>query len=237
MRRWMVNCIAMPALLALSGCGAGGFGSDAEQLIHKDPATVRDAFADAFAQGAMGGASQYSDLWHGGFQILVDKAGTDKLNVVTKFDGATSSEVHFTFTPKDGGQATLVDADVTVDSDVMHKAFEGTPKAQLGNLPRIAFVAGMQKMMEKYGERIENGMPLATASEGWQTGPMGSPPPEFYEGMPADQLAEVRAEEQREHQREVAKPMMDPNADANRYLNQGGNGARPTSPIYDHGGS
>jgi hypothetical protein len=236
MRRWILSCIVTPALMALSGCGFAGFGSTASQLIHKDPATVREAFADAFEQGAMGGASQYSDLWHGGFQILVDKSGADKLDVVTKFDGATSTEVHFTFTPKDNGAATLVNAEVSVDEAVMHKAFQGTSKENLGNLPKIAFVDGMQRMMQKYGERIENGMPVATASEGWQTGPMASPPPEFYEGMAPDQLAEVRAQEAREQQRSAAKPMNDPNADAQRYLNQGGNGGRPTTPIYDHSG-
>ena len=236
MRRWMLNSAAATALLVLAGCGVAGFGSHASQLIHKDPQTVREAFADAFDQGAMGGASQYSDQWHGGFQILVDKSGSDKLDVVTKFDGETSSEVHFTFTPKDNGAATLVDAEVSVDEAVMHKAFDNTPKSQLGNLPKIAFVDGMQRMMQKYGERIEGGMPVTTASEGWQTGPMGSPPPEFYGGMPPDQLAAVRAEEQREHQRDAARPMTDPNADAQRYLHQGGNGARPTTPIYDRSG-
>src|SRR6059058_5973498 len=154
------------AIVGVAGCRGG---HDAEQLVKKDPATVSGAFAEAFSHGAMGGAQQYSNLWNGGFQILVDQASPDRLDVVTRFDGKTSSEVHFTFTPKDGGKATLVDADVTVDTAVMRKAFTGTPQERLANVPEFAFAQGMQAMMAKYAERIESGTPVVRSSEGWQT--------------------------------------------------------------------
>src|SRR5436853_253887 len=114
-----------------------------------------------------GNPNQYGNLWNGGFQILVDQASPDRLDVVTRFDGKTSSEVHFTFAPKDGGKATLVDADVTVDTAVMRKAFTGTPQERLANVPEFAFAQGMQAMMAKYAERIEAGTPVVRSSEGW----------------------------------------------------------------------
>src|SRR5438270_5193867 len=88
--------IALMAL-AVPGCRAG---HDAEQLVRKDPATVYAAFADAYAQGSFGGASQYSNLWHGGMETFVDKTSPSALEVVTKFDGKTATSVHFTFTPQ-----------------------------------------------------------------------------------------------------------------------------------------
>ena len=213
MRNGVRGAVLAAAALAVAGCGAG---HDAEQLVKKDPAAVYDAFAGAFEQGAMGGATQYSNLWKGGFQILVNRTSASKLDVVTEFDGKMSSEAHFTFTPQDGGKATLVDADVAVDTAVMRNAFTGTPKESLANVPETAFKQAMQRMMAKYAERIEAGMPLATATEGWQTGAM-DPPPEFYDGMSQEQLASVREHDEEERQESVTAPMVDPDAAANRY--------------------
>ncbi len=207
------------AAMALSGCSGLG-AHDATQLVHKDRAAVYDAFAGAFEDGAMGGAQQYSNLWHGGLQILVSRVSETKLDVVTKFDGKTSSEVQFTFDPKDGDKATLVNADVAVDRTVMHDAFAGTPQEKMGNLPRLSFTQGMQRLMKRYGERIESGAALNDLSHGWQTA-QTDPPAEFYDGMPPDQLAEIRRHDQEAEQENKAAPMMDPDAAARQYLHGG----------------
>jgi hypothetical protein len=201
--------------LGLPGCRGG---HDAEQLVRKDPATVYAAFADAFAQGSLGGASQYSDLWHGGMQTFVDKASPSVLDVATKFDGKTATSVHFTFTPQDGGKATMVDADVSVDRAVMQAGLAGAPKEALANLPESAFAAGMQRVMAKYANRIESGMPLNNANEGWMTGG-GDPPPEFYEGMSEEQKAEIHQHDQEQREDAATAPMVDPEAASRAYLN------------------
>jgi len=206
------------ALVAASVLGLGGCKThDAQQLVKDDPATVSKAFADAFSEGAMGGASQYSNLWHGGMQTFVERQSDHALDVVTKFDGETASEVHFAFTPQDGGKATLVDADVSMNTAIMAKAFTGTPQERLAGLPEAAYVNGMQRLMAKYAERIEGDMPLSRPEEGWQTAAM-EPPPEFYEGMPEAQLAEIRRHDQEERQDAAAQPMMNPNDAARRYM-------------------
>ncbi len=214
--RLMSVAAAAAVSLGLSGCAGGG----GAQLVHKDPTTVATSFTAAFALGAMNGASQYSDQWHGGMQTFVERSGDSKLDVVTKFDGVTASEAHFTFTPEDGGKATLVRADVAVDQTVMHKAFAGTPREQIGNLPQSAFAQGMQRQMAKYAERIEAGTPLILASEGWMTG-AGDLPEEFYEGMPPEMRAEVRRHDEEERQQNLTAPMVDPNAAAERFMNGG----------------
>ena len=205
-------------LVAASALGIAGCKShDAQQLVKDDPSTVSKAFAEAFSEGAMGGASRYSNLWHGGMQTFVEKQSDDQLDVITKFDGKTASEVHFTFAPQDGGKATLVDADVSMNTAIMAKAFTGTPQERLAGLPEAAYVNGMQRMMSKYAQRIEGGMPLTRPEEGWQTAAM-EPHPEFYEGMPEDQLAEIRRHDAEERQQAVSQPMMDPNEAAKRYM-------------------
>lgn len=223
--------------LAITGCRSGHSG--VEQLVKKDRATVYSAFADAFSEGALGGASQYSNLWHGGMQTFVEKVSDTRLHVITKFDGQTASEVQFTFKPENGGSATLVMANVKVDQSVMRKAFAGTPKEQLGDVPESAYLVGMQRLMAKYAHRIETVVALNNPSEGWMTSKRDLPP-EFYEGMPEEMVAEIRrhdeAERQRttsapmndpaegrrneeaERQRAAAAPMIDPNADAQRGL-------------------
>ena len=208
---------AAAVALGLSGCGGGG----GAQVVHKDPTTVATAFTAAFEQGAMGGASQFSDQWHGGMQTFVERTGDSKLDVITKFDNVTATAAHFIFTPADGGKATQVAATVSVDQAVMHKAFEGTPRAQVGALPQAAFDAGMRRQIAKYAERIEAGGPLNLASEGWMTG-SGEPPEEFYEGMAPEMRAEVRQHDEEERMQNVTAPMVDPNADAARYMNGGG---------------
>lgn len=210
--------LAIAVALAIPSCRAG---HDAQQLVKKDPPAVYAAFADTYSLGAMGGASQYSDLWHGGMQNFVEKTSDTTLDVVTKFDGKTATAVHFIFTPQDGGKTTLVEADVTVDQAVMHNALAGSAKANLGNLPESAFVAGMQRMLAKYARRIEEGAPLNDPGQGWMTGKV-DPPPEFYEGMPEEQLAEIRRVQEEERQDAVTAPMVDPDAAARNYLNSQG---------------
>jgi len=214
MRRRIVQALIAASALGIVGCKS----HDAQQFVKRDPGTVSSAFADAFSEGAMGGASQYSNLWHGGMQILVDKKSDQAVDMVTKFDGETASTVHFAFTPQEDGKATLVDADVSTNTSVMRKAFTGTPQERLADLPESAYVTGMQRLMAKYAERIEAGMPLNRADEGWQT-EATEPPPEFYEGMPEDQLAEIRRHDEEERRDNAAQPMMDPNDAARRYLN------------------
>ena len=223
--------------LAIAGCRSANRG--VEQLVKEDRATVYSAFSGAFSEGALGGASQYSNLWHGGMQTFVEKVSDTTLHVITKFDGQTASEVLFTFTPENGGSATLVMAKVKVDQTVMRKAFAGTPKEQLGDIPESVHRAGMRQLMAKYAHRIETAVALNDPSEGWMTSKRDLPP-EFYEGMPEEMVAEIRrhddAERQRatsapmtdpaevrrdreaERQRAAAAPMIDPNASAQRVL-------------------
>jgi hypothetical protein len=196
-------------------------GHDASQLVKEQPSIVYAGFESAFSENSFGGAKQYSNLWHGGMQTFVEKTPGSKLDVVTKFDGETASEAHFTFTPADGGKATLVQADVNVDQDVMRKAFAGSERDGLGNLPKAAFAQGMQRLMAKYASRIESGMPLNLASEGWQTGG-GEAPPQFYEGMPEDMRADIRRHDEEERQEASTAPMVDPNAEAQAYLHPSG---------------
>lgn len=205
--------------LAISGCRSGNGG--AEQLVQKDRATVYSAFANAFSDGAFNGASQYSNLWHGGMQTFVEKPSDTKLHVTVKFDGQIASKVQFTFTPENGGSATLVKADVNVDEAVMRKAFTGTPQEQMADVPEFAYVVGMQRLMSKYARRIETAEALNRPSEGWMTSARELPP-EFYEGMPEETVAEIRRHEEAERQQAAAAPMIDPNADAQRALAAGG---------------
>ena len=212
MLRRRVTAITLVALV-ISGCRRG---HDAEQLVKKDPEAVYAAFADAFSESAVNGASQYSDLWHGGMQTFVDKSSRTALDVVTKFDGKTATAVHFTFTPQGEGKTTLVNADVSVDQAVMHNALAGTAKEPIGNLSEADFAAGMQRMLAKYASRIESGMPLNRASEGWMTGG-GDPPQEFYEGMSESEKAEVQQHMQDDRQDAASAAMVDPDAAARNY--------------------
>jgi hypothetical protein len=217
MRSTRVLAVLMLAV-AIPACRTG---HDARQVIKAEPAAVYAAFGDAFSQGAVGGASQYSNLWHGGMQTFVEKPSGTAMDVITKFDGKPATAVHFTFTPQNGGKATLVEADVTVDHAVMHDALAGTPMAAQGNLPDGAFVAGMQRLMSKYAVRMEAGMPLNDASEGWMTAG-GDPPPEFYEGMPEEQRAQIQRDEQQRGEEAATAPAVDPDAAARAYLNDHG---------------
>jgi hypothetical protein len=204
--------------LAISGCGGG---HDASQLVKEPPAAVYAAFEAAFSANSLNGAQQFADQWNGAMQTEVEKTPDSKLDVITKFDGQMATEAHFTFTPQDGGRATLVEADVNVDQQVMHKALAGTAHQQLGNLPTAAFAIGMQKLMSKYASRIESGMPLNVPGEGWQTG-AGEPPEEFYEGMSPEMRAEIRRHDEEQRQQATAAPTSDPNADAQAYLHPHG---------------
>lgn len=209
--RRMVILIGMLAL-AVAGCrGVNASNGGIEQLVKEDQATVYAAFTEAFSEGALGGASQYSNLWNGGMQTFVEKASDTKLSVTTKFNGQTATAVHFTFKPENSGRETLVTASVMVDQAVMRTAFAGTPKEEVGELSESAQAIGLQRLMVKYAQRIENSMPMNVPSEGWQTSGTG-PPPEFYEGMPEDMVADIRRHDEAERQRASSAPMVDPNA-------------------------
>ena len=214
--RFRLFAVAALVAVATVGCRPE---ADARQVVQKDRDAVYSAFADAFSQGAVGGASQYSNLWNGGLQVVVEKTPTAKLKVITKFDGNVANEIHFTFTDEDGGKATLVRADVTVDREVVRKAFTDTPQGKLADLPASAYKVGMQKLMAKYASRIEAGTPLNVPEEGWMTS-ASEPPPEFYEGMPEDMRATVRQHEEERRLEAAAAPMIDPDAASRQFLRQ-----------------
>jgi hypothetical protein len=200
---------------AIAGCHPA---HDASKVVKGDPSIVYAGFADAFSENAFGGASQYSELWHGGLQTDVERTSDSVLDVLTKFDGHTAVTAHLVFTPADGGKATLVEGDIDVDQAVVRKAFDGTPNERLGTAPKMAFAQGLQMLMTRYASHIETGTPL----HGEGSFASGEPPPEFYDGMPEDLKAEARRHDEQERQEAAAAPMTDPNADAERYLHPTG---------------
>lgn len=195
---------ALAALVA--GCSA----HDAEQVIRKDPGAVFDAFVDAFAASQAGSMTRFGPAAALGYEVKLDKTRDEKLDVTVLLNKAKASEVHFTFTPQNGGAETLVTADVAVDQAVMREAFAGTPQEKLSQVPDLAYRVGMQRMLKEWAERIEDGLPLAEGAESWME-------PE-HEPSPAMAAQERRWEEQ-ERRQAATKPMVDPGADARKYLN------------------
>jgi hypothetical protein len=196
--------------MLLSGCG----GHSAERVIHKDPQTVYTQFDEMFAQAAERGNN--GEAAAEGQVTSIERDPGKSLDIKVTMEGKQAIDMKLGFEPVSGGTETKVTGDMIVDQDVMNAAMDkraGGGIHHASHIPSFAFGLVMQKMLDAFGQSIDQGMPLTSSGSVMA---MASPP----ESTMPTQSVEQREYQAEASQRAATAPMVDPNQSARQYLHQ-----------------
>jgi hypothetical protein len=214
MRALLIGCaLAFGSLLG--GCSLGGH--DAEQVVHKDPATVYaaldSAFSDLATQGNGGLAGER------GQETSIERDPGKSLALNVKIDGKQALQMRFGFEPEKDGTETRLTGDIKVDQAVLREsARKHGGDAAMPAVPGFALNFAMQKIVTEIGGMIERGESLS----GSQSALAMTNRPRSYSSSDEWERKYESEMRQREATRPTADaaPMMDPNAAARDYLSK-----------------
>ena len=196
-----------PALLGATCLGGSLYGSDARQVVHKNPEVVYAAVARAIDTGERRGTMQIESV-KVPYEVEVDRVPDERLVVRLMMNGRQGGEGQIGFAPENGGKDTLMTLKVHTDHKVIGEAFAGTSKAKLAFAPDWLLNLAAKTLLQQVAEQIEQGALVANPAQAYLS--------------QADWEASLPPEKQREvqewRQYEASKPMVDPSADAKRYL-------------------
>ena len=204
MRHLLLVCAGSAALI---GCSLGGH--DAEQVVHKDPATVYAAIDSAFSaiadQGNNGLAAERGQV------TTIERLENKSLDLKTSIGGKQALHIRFGFEPGKIASETRLTGDWEIDQQVLRDSVrkEGGEVA-MPNLPGFVLDAAMKKLLSEMATKIDAGEPLDTSSHSAlaMTSSPQSLPASDWERRYRDQQA----------QRQASAPMMDPDAAARNFM-------------------
>ena len=206
-------------------CGAGGYyafggGHDAVQIVHKDPATVYEAFDSAFTdmvnEGNNGRAAEHGQV------STITKVPGKSLDIKVEIPGQQAVRLRFGFEAVKGGD-TKTTADIDINQAALRDAIKrehGGNDVALPPIPNFALDLAMQKLLTEAAKKIENGEQLETPHSTYAM--TGSDYPSSSSYGQTDWAKKYR---EQEAMRKASAPMMDPDEAARRYMG---------SHAYDH---
>jgi hypothetical protein len=143
--------------------------------------------------------------------LQVDGTPDRSINVRVLIEGRQAAEARTSFTPEDGGQATLLSVKVDADNAVLRRALAGTSKAKVAYAPDWMFNIGLKKPLQKLAHEIEHGGAVGASMGDYLS------PADWESQLPAEQREQV----QDWRQYDATRPTTDPNAAAKAYLGSG----------------
>jgi hypothetical protein len=201
-----------PALTAVGYATGAYYGADAEQLVHKKPAAVREAVEQSLSDRE--GTMELEDGKPVPYKVKLDRdLGDDRLVAHLMMDGREGAAADIGFTPQGGGEATLMAVKVHADHAVLREALAGTAKARLAYAPDWMLNLTLKPVLRQLSQQIEAGEALGDPMRGGQS------EAEWESSLPPEKQQQL----QQWRQYDATRPMTDPDADARRYLNGDGN--------------
>lgn len=211
----MLKYLVGPVLTGLGYAAGSFYGSDAEQLVHKSPAATYARLELAIDNMRTRGTTSFEGGTPVPYEIKVDRTLDQKLSLSIMFSGRQGAVVDIELSPRDGGNSTLVAAQIQADKAVLRPVLAGTDKARLGYAPDWMFNLTFKPVLKQLAAQIEQG----------QRATIG-----MTEGEAQAQWEANLSDEQRDavanwRQRDATRPSTNPDADADRYLNAGAGGS------------
>jgi hypothetical protein len=191
----------------------GSGGHDASQIVHKDPATVYEAFDDAFTdmvnEGNNGLAAER------GQTATIDKVAGKSIDIKVQIEGKQALRLRFGFEPVKGGD-TKATADIDVDQAVMRESIQRVKGSDvaLPPIPDFAMNMAMQNLLSEAAKKIEKGEPLERPHSTYAMA--GGISSSNYSTYGQTDWAKKYREEQA--MRNASAPMMDPDEAARNYM-------------------
>lgn len=148
------------AALAAAALVAGCSRHDAEQVVHKDPATVYAAVDSAFSEITdMGNSGLAAE---NGQETSIERVPNKSLDLKVIIEGKQAIYMHFGFEPQKGGTETRMTGDWDIDQQVLRDAIrkQGGSEAAMPDIPSFALNLAMKKLLGEMARKIEAGLPL-----------------------------------------------------------------------------
>ena len=203
----MLKLLIGPALMAASWIAGSYYGRDAEQLVHKSPATVYAALENMVAGSKERNATLTRE---DGRKVATElnraEGDRDKsMTIQVTFDGQAGVSADVTLTPQEDGAATLMAVKLHGDRRVLRDMLHGTKQARLAYAPDWLLNLTFRPVLRALGEDIEKGQGFSSI-------------PAFDREAEANLSADKQRAMDQWRQYETVQPMTDPNADAQKYL-------------------
>ncbi len=200
-----------PVLMGAGYAAGAYYGSDAEQIVHKQPSEVEAAIEQVVA-GRESGTLQLE----GGKVLpselkIEDHPPGDPMLVRMSLNGRDAVDTRIRLMAQDNGAATLMAVEVHTNHAVLREALAGTLKAKLAYAPDWLLNLTARPVLQKFAEQIESGEALGDPMQGFQT------QADWEASLPPDQQKQI----QEWRQYDASRPTIDPDADARRYLSGG----------------
>jgi hypothetical protein len=203
----MLKFLIGPALVGGGYIAGSIYGADAEQVVHKSPATTYAAVEQALGNVRQSGTTFFDGGTPTPYELRIDRTLDQKLVVTLLFAGRQGAVADLDFTPQNGGQDTLITARIHGDRSVLRTALAGTSKARLAYAPDWMLNLSAQPLLKQLAGQIEQG----------GTADLGVTPGEAQAQWESKLSDEERQQVADWRQYEATRPAVDPNSDAQRY--------------------
>jgi hypothetical protein len=200
-------------LLVGGGYAAGSYyGADAEQAIHKSPAVTYAAIEDALASMRTSGTTFFDGGTPMPYSLKLDRTPDAKLVVTLFFAGKEGADAEITLVPQNGGNDTLVKANIHANRSVLRTALAGSDKARLAYAPDWMLNLSLKPLLNELATEIEEGRSARVA---------GLTEADAEARWEANLTDEQRAGVAQWRQYQATEPVLDPDAAARNYIGNG----------------
>jgi hypothetical protein len=210
----MLKFLLGPVLVGAGYLAGSYYGSDAEQLVHKNPSVTYAAVETALGNVRQSGTTFFDGGTPVPYELHIDRTLDRKLVITLLFDGKQGAEADIDFAPRDSGASTLIATRIHGDRNVLRTALAGTSKARLAYAPDWMLNLTFKPVLQQLATQIEQGQ--SASFEGLSSGDAEA---QWESNLTADQRGQVSEY----HQYEATRPMVDPDSDAQGSANGSSN--------------
>jgi len=203
----MLKFLIGPVLVGAGYVAGSVYGSDAEQVVHKNPSVTYAAVEQALANVRQSGTTFFDGGTPVPYELKVDRTLDQKLVVSLFFSGQQGAQAELTFTSQNDGKDTLVATKIHADRSVLRNALAGTSKARLAYAPDWMLNLTAKPLLKQLADQIEQG---ESADLGMTEGEAEAQWESNLSDEDRQRVAEWR-------QYDATRPAVDPNADAERH--------------------
>lgn len=196
-----------PALAGIGWVAGSYYGAEAQQLVHKSPATTYAGVAQALDNIPARGTTAFEGGKPMPYELRVEREADRQLVVHVLFDGREGGRTQIDFAPAADGKETMIVAKAHGERAVLAGALAGTSQARLAYAPDwMLNLVAVRPLLRKLAEQIESGQ---------QAGIGGMTEAEWEASLSPDQQRQL----QRWRQYDATRPEVDPDAAAQQYMN------------------
>lgn len=209
----MLKFLIGPVLLGAGYVAGSFYGAEVEQVVHKKPSITYAGVERALDNVRHSGTTFFEGGTPVPYEIKVDRTLDQKLLVTLVFAGRQGAEAKLDFSPRNGGEETLITARIHGDRNVLRTALAGSSRSRLAYAPDWILNLSFRPVLRRLAEQIETGGEVD----------LGLTPGEAQAQWEANLSDDERRQVADWRQYDATRPAVDPAADAQRQASGGTN--------------